>query len=60
MVSVLLVFLVPFSEWVTSGERYWVTLAKHPSVGQDRQRSPGNGGISGPLGNDKSASCRPY
>jgi hypothetical protein len=31
MASVLLVFLVPFSEWVTSAERYWVTLAKRPS-----------------------------
>jgi hypothetical protein len=30
MASVLLVFLVPFSEWVTSAERYWVTLAKRP------------------------------
>jgi hypothetical protein len=24
-------FPVPFSEWVTSAERYWVTLAKHRS-----------------------------
>jgi DNA-binding transcriptional LysR family regulator len=30
MVSVLLVFLVRFSEWVTLGERYWITLAKRP------------------------------
>jgi hypothetical protein len=24
-------FLVPFSEWITSAETYWSTLAKRPS-----------------------------
>jgi len=25
-------FPVPFSEWVTSAERYWVILAKHRKI----------------------------
>jgi len=29
---------VPFSEWVTSAECYWVTLAERPSAGG--MRSP--------------------